>query len=195
MRVAVSRGVSLLHKEGQVRNPRTELKNKIIEYFFYHSLVDNNGRHLDEMSYKGWFVSDIVDFDANGGDYHVAAGYMALIAPEYSTVHDKIMLEHIVMSIDWTGPSVKVTTSKGIFQARHVIITLPVPVMASGQVSFQPPLPIEKRVAIQGITMGFATLNGSCFISKKHSGLPMSTSALIFQKAVSRPTNSACLCL
>lgn len=63
------------------------------------------------------------------------------------------MLDHIVMAIDWSGPSVKVTTSKGIFHSRHVIITLPVPVMASNAVVFKPQLPIEKRVAIQYATL------------------------------------------
>lgn len=81
-----------------------ELKRRVIEFFFYHALVDNNARHLDEMSYKvpgslgssaphlsqGWYVSDIIDFDSNGGDYTVPGGYMQLIAPEYATVADKV---------------------------------------------------------------------------------------------------------
>jgi len=51
------------------------------------------------------------------------------------------------------------TVDHGTFFARHVISTLPVPVLAQGGVEFTPPLPIEKRVAIHGITMGYGTLN------------------------------------
>ncbi|HLP23010.1 MAG TPA: NAD(P)/FAD-dependent oxidoreductase, partial [Microbacteriaceae bacterium] len=52
-----------------------------------------------------------------------------------------VRLEHSVSRIDWDADGVTVHSSQGVHRARHVIVTVPVGVLQSGAVEFEPPLP------------------------------------------------------
>jgi monoamine oxidase len=56
--------------------------------------------------------------------------------------------------IDWSGSGVSVETSAGTLRAPVAIVTVPVGVLAAGDIAFSPPLPVEKQEAIAGLPMG-----------------------------------------
>ncbi len=58
-----------------------------------------------------------------------------------------------VLRIDSTGPLVRVVTPAGEVQARAAIVTVPMGVLAAGEMSFAPPLKSDKRAAIAALPM------------------------------------------
>jgi len=65
-----------------------------------------------------------------------------------------IRLGHIVRQVDYRTNKVTVTTSRGIFTAPQVVVTLPLGVLKQNQVRFTPALPATKRAAISHLGMG-----------------------------------------
>lgn len=63
-------------------------------------------------------------------------------------------LETAVTHITTTPNNVQIQTSNGNFSADRVIITLPLGVLKSGQIAFEPPLSAAKQQAIQRIGFG-----------------------------------------
>jgi len=71
-----------------------------------------------------------------------------------------IRTNHVVRSIRYTGESgspVQIATDRGHFEADVVIVTLPLGVLKSGAVAFDPPLPERKLSAIGRVGMGNLT--------------------------------------
>lgn len=88
-----------------------------------------------------------------GGDLLLhGGGYKALI--DYLAAGLDVRLETAVTHITTTPNQVHVQTSNGRFSADRVIITLPLGVLKSGQIQFEPPLPAAKQHAIQRIGFG-----------------------------------------
>jgi len=59
-----------------------------------------------------------------------------------------------VHRVDWSGPRVAVETQQGTLSAPAVIVTVPVSVLAAGDIAFSPALPAQKQEAIAGLPMG-----------------------------------------
>lgn len=60
-----------------------------------------------------------------------------------------------VRHIDYSGDNgVDLLTSNGVFNAPHVLVTVPLGVLKSEKILFQPELPLTKRKAIAGLRMG-----------------------------------------
>ena len=103
---------------------------------------------LDELSFQGWDSVD--DFD---GDQRIFPnGYGGVIDGLAKGL--EIQFRTTVRSIDYRRSPVKVETSAGAFEARHVVLTVPLGVLKSGSISFTPELPARKRVAIARLGMG-----------------------------------------
>ena len=102
-----------------------------------HSATYNSSRYAD--THEDWPVED---------------GYGALIAATYA--HVPVRLNCPVTSIDWRGDAVLVETAGGVIPCRAVLLTVPVPVLKTGHLTFQPPLPDWKRLSIERIDMGYA---------------------------------------
>jgi monoamine oxidase len=77
--------------------------------------------------------------------------------PEPATVDLKtklpVMLGKRVVRIDSTNPMVKLVSPSGEVEARAVIVTVPVGVLAAGMISFAPPLSGAKLTAISALPM------------------------------------------
>ncbi len=80
-----------------------------------------------------------------------------------------ITLGETVSAIDWAATPVKVTTSKAVYTADRVIVTLPLGVLKAGTVKFTPALPAAKRQAIKALGMGI--LN-KCYLRFPHAFWP-----------------------
>ena len=87
-----------------------------------------------------------------GSEVLLPGGYIQI----FDTLDDglDIRLEHVVSKVTYDSQSVTVTTSKGDFNSKYVISTLPMGVLKAGDVEFSPPLPADKQRAIDRIGMG-----------------------------------------
>lgn len=92
------------------------------------------------------------DSALGGGDAMIAGGYQQLVN-RLATGLD-IRTAHVVQHIDYRSAPVTLHTSRGIFTASTVIVTVPLGVLKRGSIAFTPPLPGPKRAAIQHLHMG-----------------------------------------
>lgn len=107
--------------------------------------------------------------DVSGQAYYVINGYDN-VANHLSQGLD-IYLKHCVDHIDYSTECVRVEAAGQIFEARCVIVTLPIGVLKNDYCKFTPSLPKEKIEAINSIGCGVlnkAVLNFShCFWDKE----------------------------
>lgn len=94
-----------------------------------------------------------------GDDTLFAEGYQVIVRHLANGLD--VQLQHVVQQVTWSDQQVTVHTDRGEFQADHAIITLPLGVLKSGQVTFSPALPARKQTAIA--TLGMGTLN-KCYL-------------------------------
>jgi monoamine oxidase len=108
----------------------------------------------DSMQYTSAeeILEELADTSDGKGDFRILDGYSRLI--EYQAQGLDIRLNTIVKHIDWSGEGVRVETDNGKFEADNIVITLPVGVLQSGTIEFNPALPAEKQDAIDHIRMG-----------------------------------------
>ena len=99
---------------------------------------------------SAWHFDDGKDFP--GGDSMITPGFGAI------TVHLAqgldLRLATPVTAIAPLAAGVAVTTTRGILQADHVIVTLPLGVLKSGLPHFAAPLCTKRQRAIDGLEMG-----------------------------------------
>lgn len=79
-------------------------------------------------------------------DLFVEGGYGALVA----TLADglPIALGTPATRVDWSGPGVRIDTARGVLGVRALIVTAPAPLLARGDIAFDPPLPAAARDAL-----------------------------------------------
>ncbi len=108
-------------------------------------------------------AASAIDFGqaVNGRDRLVARGYGRLVEAYGCGV--PVRLKTPVRRIDYGGAGVSVATSAGVIRSRCAIVTLPVGVLAAGQVRFEPPLPPAKLRAIEALPMGLLAKVALCF--------------------------------
>jgi monoamine oxidase len=98
----------------------------------------------------------LLEFDKTLG----FAGHDRVFPGGYSQITDRlaegtrILLEHEVKQVDYSGARVDVLTTQGSFQANHVLVTVPLGVLQAGRIAFNPSLPRDKREAIRTTRMG-----------------------------------------
>lgn len=124
--------------------------NTNIEHEEASDITDLSAANWDESGY--WDERQIVD----GDDVVFPQGYdqiVQVLAQQPSPL--QIQTEQIVQAIDYTTPeTVQITTDRQVFQAKTVIITVPLGVLKKGSIRFTPPLPQAKQAAIQRLNMG-----------------------------------------
>lgn len=92
------------------------------------------------------------DEEFDGGDVLFPGGYDQLVKALAEGLD--IRLNQKVEQITYNDEGVTVTTSQGEFEADRVVVTLPLGVLQQGAVEFSPPLPADKREAIDNLGMG-----------------------------------------
>jgi monoamine oxidase len=108
----------------------------------------------DSMQYTSAeeIVDQLHDTSDGEGDFRILDGYSALT--DHLAYGLDIRLNTIVERIEWSGEGVRVHTNNGVFEGDEVIITLPIGVLQSGTIVFDPALPGEKQDAIANLRMG-----------------------------------------
>jgi monoamine oxidase len=87
-----------------------------------------------------------------GHDRIFPGGYEQV--PQALAGDSRILLDHEVRLIDYTGEQVDVLTNHGSYYAYHVLVTVPLGVLQAGKIAFNPSLPRPKREAIRRMRMG-----------------------------------------
>ncbi len=98
---------------------------------------------------------DEENWNSGDDDFKFQETFFDLIDKEIaSQVKDKILLNTIVSKIDYTQSEIIITDSNNnLFKADKVIITVPIPILKSGDIQFIPTLPNEKTTAFSKIGM------------------------------------------
>ena len=87
-----------------------------------------------------------------GNDVIFPEGYDAIITAMADGL--TVELNTVVLAIEYGKFGVRVITSRGTFEGDRAVVTLPLGVLKSGDVSFTPALPKQKRKAIDALAMG-----------------------------------------
>jgi monoamine oxidase len=109
-----------------------------------------NGAALDAVSLHDWAAYDDAAGDEN---WAVREGYGTLVASHATGV--PVRLNTTVSRIDRSGPTLRLDTSAGKVEADRVVVSVPTPVLADGDLTFDPPLP-DKQAAAADLPLGIA---------------------------------------
>lgn len=107
------------------------------------------------------------DAELVGDDVLFPAGFRAI--SEFLANGLPVRTGHVVTRIEWNTTAVTVHTDRERFQGDHAVVTLPLGVLSSGAVQFDPPLPTGKRAAIDALGMG---LLDKCYLRFPESFWP-----------------------
>jgi monoamine oxidase len=124
-----------------------------VRYHLNVILREDVAEDAEKLSFKYWEEGYLV---YGYGDSVLHSGYQAVVdaLADGLTVH----LGQVVERIETGGPGpVRVQTGQGTFEADRVLVTLPLGVLKEAAVTFDPPLPETKQLAIK--RLGFGTLN------------------------------------
>lgn len=105
--------------------------------------------------------SALADEEFGYTNFQVVEGYDALISRRAAPLVDRIRLETRVTAVRSSGRGARIETvdrngEEGALRAKRVVVTLPLGVLKSDAVLFDPPLPERKRAAIRAIAFGDA---------------------------------------
>lgn len=98
-------------------------------------------------------LDEIQDEESGKGDFRLVEGYSAF----YNALAEglDIRLNSLVERIIWGADGVDVLCADGQrYRGRAAVVTLPLGVLQSGAVRFEPALPADKQAAIDGLRMG-----------------------------------------
>ena len=90
--------------------------------------------------------------EVDDGDYVITGGYRPLV--NFLARGLQVRLGTAVREIRHRADGVTVATSQGEFLGSHVIVTVPLGVLKSGSIKFDPVLPESKRGAIERVGFG-----------------------------------------
>lgn len=130
----------------------TENQKNIFYSLLHYYLENNEGARINEIGAKGFLDITTVHY----GDEHIfhQDGFMSLT--NYLTKYaGEIQLEKIVTEINYNNRFVQVLTNDGkIYQSEFVLVTVPLGVLKSKEILFNPQLPQWKLDAIDRLGYG-----------------------------------------
>lgn len=121
---------------------------RMVEFLLNSQFEQEYGGRGDDLS-AHWF-DDSKEF--RGGDVLFAEGFEVIVGHLAKGLD--VRLGQVVESISYNNEDVVVKTSKGSFEGDQVLVTLPLGVLQSGKVKFNPSLPPSKALAIRRLKMG-----------------------------------------
>lgn len=108
---------------------------------------------LHELSVAGLAADRVKDQEMSVEEFHVQAGFDALVAALAQSVDVRLGAEVTRITRGPAGVSVGCADGS-VLLARSAVCTVSVGVLKSGAMSFDPPLPIEKREAMDRLELG-----------------------------------------
>ncbi|VEG57121.1 amine oxidase [Mycolicibacterium aurum] len=125
-----------------------DLNDPLIQWCVAGAIGSEYAADPDELSLR-WFGHED-QFD--GPDLILPGGYRQLV--DHLARDLTIRLGAEVTRIDHGGAAVTVETTQGVLEADRVIVTVPLGVLKSGTIAFEPPLPEAKTQAIRRLGFG-----------------------------------------
>lgn len=124
--------------------------------YFYLFFGQDHTCDVDVVSAR-----DAASYVQGGIDYAVKGGFGNLLTTFGSDL--AVSLNAAVQEIDYSGPTIRLKTSKGELRVAKVILTVSTGVLATQRIKFVPELPDWKVDAIRGLPMGSSTRVGLTF--------------------------------
>ncbi|MDF2179937.1 FAD-dependent oxidoreductase [Aliiglaciecola sp. CAU 1673] len=150
--------LAFIHPDGPVKQAFDRIKDdsgtadipqKVVDYVASANIEHDAAADIEDLSL--WALMEGESFE--GPEVLFPEGYDRIT--EHLATGLDIRLNQVVQSIDYSQGAVLITTQDGnTFNAQKVIITLPLGVLKSDKVRFNPILPKEKREAIAAMGMG-----------------------------------------
>jgi monoamine oxidase len=122
-------------------------EDSILLRAFYHGIATEHGALANEVSLMAEH-----DDGFDGPDRLFRNGYSQV--PRYLARGLTIKFGEVVRSVQWGRSGVVVKTQRTSYQAKTCLITLPLGVLQSGAVQFDPPLPAAQQSAMKSLRMG-----------------------------------------
>lgn len=110
-------------------------------------VAQSHGAEADKVS-----LADAVHYDDGEGNWLVQGGLGAFIRSLHRDL--EVVVNCPVSAIDYTGPTVRLTTPKGTVTTTKVILTVSTGVLATDAIRFSPPLPQQTQQAVRDLPMG-----------------------------------------
>jgi len=122
--------------------------------YIVENIAGDQGAAASRLSVFGNNI-DEENWSSGDDDFKFQETFFDLIDKQIANqVKDKILLNTIVTKIDYSQETVQLTDSNNnLYQADKVIITVPIPILKSGNIQFIPTLPTEKTNAFAKIGM------------------------------------------
>ncbi|MCA9943263.1 MAG: FAD-dependent oxidoreductase [Anaerolineales bacterium] len=121
--------------------------------FHYWSVIRTEYSDASDWDLINWGLIANRYIKLPGGDLLLhGGGYKALV--NHLAEGLDVKMETAVSRITTTADHIQIQTNRGNFTADRLIITLPLGVLKSGAIQFEPPLPEAKQKAIQRIGFG-----------------------------------------
>lgn len=147
--------LSSLYKKGS--------SDKSFETVFYEHHPDVRNNRLWKFMLSAFITFDLGDLDKIsstlynegeefGGDERISTNGYDLI-PRYLATGIDVRLNQRVTKIDYSGRKVKVQYNNQSMEGDYVLVTVPLGVLKSGNITFEPALPSGKIEAIKGVGM------------------------------------------
>jgi monoamine oxidase len=134
-------------REAQGHWPASDVRDDLLQWYQRrHALI--MGADAEDLSLLHWNQ----DVEFGGPDLLLTAGYEAIVR-RLADVLD-IHVGRLVRRIEYGRQGVRVETTAGEFNGDRAIVTVPLGVLQSGDLAFDPPLPPEKLTAIHRLQMG-----------------------------------------
>lgn len=123
--------------------------------YIIENIAGDQGADASQLSVYG-NNKDEENWTSGDDDYKFQETYFDFIDKQIAAqVKDEILLNTIITKIDYSKSSIEITDSNNnLFLADKVIITVPIPILKSGDIQFIPDLPTEKTSAFSKIGMG-----------------------------------------
>ncbi len=109
-----------------------------------------NGANLDQVSLHDWAA---YEDSAGPENWAVREGYGSLITDHAKGV--PVRLDAPVTRVDHRGPTLRIESPAGAIEAARGIVAVPTPILATGRLAFDPPLP-AKQAAAEALPLGLA---------------------------------------
>ncbi|GAB4210814.1 MAG: FAD-dependent oxidoreductase [Roseiflexaceae bacterium] len=123
-------------------------RRRMLEYAIVTTVEHEYAADAGQLSLLHWDQGA----ELRGGDLVFPGGYDQVFTPLARGLD--IRLGQRVQQVELAGDGVRVVASGGVFRAERAVITLPLGVLQSDAVAFDPPLPAAKRAAIRRLGMG-----------------------------------------
>ena len=126
------------------------LERRLAEYTIENVMVEVGGSGPSDQTSLEWlFEGPVIE----GGDHVPQGGFSGIMDALAAGL--TIELEQVINTVRVVEDGVELTAASGVtWSGSHVIVTVPLGVLKSGAISFDPPLPQEKLEAMEHLDMG-----------------------------------------